>query len=78
AVTDRGIGIPEAEQQRIFEKFYRVESSLVRSTGGSGLGLALVEHIMAAHGGRVLVESRLGRGSTFTLVFPVRQNASQA
>ncbi|HNW60993.1 MAG TPA: ATP-binding protein [bacterium] len=78
AVTDRGIGIPEAEQQRIFEKFYRIESSLVRSTGGSGLGLALVQHIMAAHGGRVLVESRPGRGSTFTLVFPVRQDALQA
>jgi two-component system phosphate regulon sensor histidine kinase PhoR len=75
AVTDRGIGISEGEHRRIFEKFYRIESSLVRSTSGSGLGLALVEHIMAVHGGRVLVESRPGRGSTFTLVFPVKESA---
>ncbi len=78
AVTDRGIGIAESEQQRVFEKFYRIESSLVRTTSGSGLGLALVAHIMAAHGGRVLVESRPGRGSTFTLVFPIRESRAQS
>ena len=52
SVTDRGIGIPKAEQKRIFEKFYRVENSLVHTTKGSGLGLALVQHIMEAHGGQ--------------------------
>lgn len=70
-VEDFGIGIPEKEQQRIFEKFYRVESSLVHNTKGSGIGLALVAHILAAHGGRVEVQSRIGKGSTFSLVLPV-------
>jgi signal transduction histidine kinase len=71
SVSDRGIGIPKAEQRRIFEKFYRAESSLLHATKGSGLGLALVQHIVEAHGGRVDVESVPGQGSTFTLVLPV-------
>ena len=70
AIVDQGIGIPEREQQRIFEKFYRVASGPVHNTKGSGLGLSLVIHIMKAHGGRVEVESSPGRGSTFRLVFP--------
>jgi len=72
AVQDRGIGIPRPEQKKIFEKFYRAESSLVHTTKGSGLGLALVQHIVDAHGGRVEVVSAPGEGSTFTLVLPVR------
>ena len=76
SVTDRGIGIPKAEQKRIFEKFYRVESSLVHTTKGSGLGLALVQHIMEAHGGRVELVSAPGEGSTFTLSLPVRGEAA--
>ena len=72
SVTDRGIGVPRAEQKKIFEKFYRAESSLVHTTKGSGLGLALVQHIVDAHGGRVEVVSGPGEGSTFTLVLPVR------
>jgi signal transduction histidine kinase len=73
AVTDRGIGIAKAEQKKIFDKFYRAEDSLVHETKGSGLGLPLVRHIMEAHGGSVEVESAPGKGSTFTLVLPVRE-----
>ncbi len=73
AVADRGIGIPRGEQKKIFEKFYRVESSLIHETKGSGLGLSLVRHIMDAHGGSVEVDSTPGKGSTFTLVLPVRR-----
>jgi signal transduction histidine kinase len=71
AVSDRGIGVAKADQKRIFEKFYRAEDSLVHETKGSGLGLALVSHIMEAHGGSVELQSAPGRGSTFTLVLPV-------
>ena len=76
SVADRGIGIPKAEHKRIFEKFYRVESSLVHTTKGSGLGLALVQHIAEAHGGRVEVASAPGEGSTFTLSLPVAGGAA--
>jgi len=76
SVSDRGIGIPRSEHRRIFEKFYRVESSLVHTTKGSGLGLALVQHITEAHGGRVEVRSAPGEGSTFTLSLPVTPPAS--
>jgi signal transduction histidine kinase len=71
SVTDRGIGVAKGEQKKIFEKFYRAENSLVHETKGSGLGLALVQHIMQAHGGTVEVESAPGKGSTFTLVLPI-------
>jgi two-component system phosphate regulon sensor histidine kinase PhoR len=70
AVKDNGIGIPIDEHRRIFEKFYRIDDSLSRSVEGSGLGLSIVRHIATAHGGRVLVESEPGKGSTFTLVLP--------
>lgn len=70
AVTDRGIGIPEPDQRKIFERFHRVGSSLVHDVKGSGLGLAIVHHILEAHDGRVTVESHPGRGSTFTLHLP--------
>lgn len=75
SVVDRGIGIAKNEQKRIFEKFYRAENSLVHDTKGSGLGLALVRHIMDAHGGSVEVESAPGKGSTFTLVLPMAPRA---
>ncbi|HXK12394.1 MAG TPA: HAMP domain-containing sensor histidine kinase [Vicinamibacteria bacterium] len=75
-VKDRGIGIPKSEQKRIFEKFYRVESSLVHATKGSGLGLALVQHIAEAHGGRVEVASAPGEGSAFTLSLPAGGGAA--
>ncbi len=74
-VIDHGIGIPENEQAKIFEKFYRVGDPLVHNTKGSGLGLALVRHIAHAHGGEVTVDSAPGRGSKFTISLPVRARA---
>jgi signal transduction histidine kinase len=70
-VVDHGIGIPQHEQCKIFEKFYRVGDPLVHNTKGSGLGLSLVRHIVLAHGGQVAVDSAPGRGSTFTISLPV-------
>lgn len=70
-VVDHGIGIPTKEQPKIFEKFYRVGDPLVHNTKGSGLGLALVRHIVQAHGGEVRVESTPGRGSKFIITLPV-------
>jgi signal transduction histidine kinase len=75
AVRDRGIGIAREEQGRIFERFHRVSSSLVHDVKGSGLGLALVDQIVRAHGGRVTVESELGNGSTFTVWLPLDEAA---
>jgi signal transduction histidine kinase len=72
-VVDHGIGIPSQEQDRIFEKFYRVGDPLVHNTKGSGLGLSLVRHIVKAHGGDVSVDSTPGEGSTFTITLPVEQ-----
>jgi signal transduction histidine kinase len=78
-VVDHGIGIPQGEQQKIFDKFYRVGDPLVHNTKGSGLGLSLVRHIVRAHGGEVVVDSVPGRGSTFTINLPVlRTGAAKA
>lgn len=71
SVTDNGIGIPVDQQERIFERFYRVDPSRSRETGGTGLGLAIVKHAAQNHGGEVSVFSRTGLGSTFTLKLPV-------
>jgi two-component system sensor histidine kinase SenX3 len=71
-VTDQGIGIPPAEIDRIFERFYRVDPARHRSTGGTGLGLSIVKHVAASHGGDVKVRSVEGQGSTFTLSLPRR------
>ena len=70
AVVDSGIGIPPDEQDRIFERFYRVDQARSRDTGGTGLGLSIVKHVAADHGGEVTVWSQPGRGSTFTLRLP--------
>lgn len=70
AVTDRGIGIPEGEQDRVFERFYRADPARARRTGGSGLGLSIVKHAVQRHGGEVKLWSRPGRGSTFTIRLP--------
>jgi signal transduction histidine kinase len=70
-VSDRGIGIPEHEQSRIFDKFYRVPIPENREIAGTGLGLSLVAHIAEAHGGSVQVKSRPGEGSTFSILLPL-------
>jgi len=70
-VADQGIGIPPGEQDRIFERFYRVDKARSRDTGGTGLGLSIVRHVATNHGGEVLVSSQEGEGSTFVLRIPV-------
>ncbi|WP_282852324.1 sensor histidine kinase [Gulosibacter sediminis] len=67
SVADRGIGISEDDQKRIFERFYRVDAARSRNTGGTGLGLSIVRHIIENHGGEIRVWSKLGSGSTFTV-----------
>ncbi len=76
AVTDRGVGIPQAEIERIFERFYRVDPARARATGGTGLGLSIVKHVVATHGGDVRVWSAEGEGSTFTLSLPAYRGDS--
>ena len=70
AVTDRGIGIARADQERVFERFFRVDKARSRATGGTGLGLAIVKHVAANHNGDIRLWSRPGTGSTFTLSIP--------
>ncbi len=77
-VTDRGIGIPAREIDRIFERFYRVDPARHRSTGGTGLGLSIVKHVAASHGGEVRVWSVEGQGSTFTLTLPRKPGPTPA
>ncbi len=74
AVTDRGIGIAPADQQRVFERFFRVDKARSRATGGTGLGLAIVKHVAASHGGHIGLWSKPGTGSTFTLYIPLGQS----
>jgi two-component system phosphate regulon sensor histidine kinase PhoR len=69
-VSDNGPGIPRRDQKRIFEKFYRAQDPLSRTIEGTGLGLAMVKHIVRAHGGHVSVESDLGKGASFTIALP--------
>ena len=71
SITDQGIGIPEKDLERIFERFYRVDPARSRATGGTGLGLSIVKHVATNHGGDVLVWSVENAGSTFTLRFPI-------
>ena len=72
AVKDTGIGIKPEDQERIFEKFQQVDSSMARQHQGTGLGLALTKRLVELHGGRIRVESEVGKGSTFTFTIPVR------
>ena len=73
SVSDTGIGIPQAELGRIFERFYRVESSRAVETGGTGLGLSIAKHLAEAQGGRITVESEVARGSTFSIYLPAAE-----
>ena len=71
SIQDNGIGLSKSERKNVFRRFYQVDQKLSRSRGGCGLGLALVQHIVEAHGGRVDVNSQLGRGTTFTVSVPI-------
>jgi len=70
SVSDTGIGIPQSEQQRIFERFYRVDDARSREAGGTGLGLAIAKHLVEMHGGTIQVQSEVNRGSTFLVFLP--------
>ena len=72
SVSDTGPGIPESQHERIFEEFQQVDGSSTRAKGGTGLGLAIAKKIIELHGGRIRVESVVGKGSTFTFSLPVR------
>jgi len=76
AVTDQGVGIPESERERVFERFFRLDNARSRQTGGTGLGLAIVKHVVQNHGGDVRVWSQQGHGSTFTIRLPEAPEAA--
>lgn len=78
AVTDEGVGVSPELRERIFERFYRGDEARSRDTGGSGLGLSIVKHVAADHGGRVDLASEPGKGSTFTLVLPAGYDPTEA
>ena len=77
-VTDQGIGIPESDLDRIFERFFRVDQARARNTGGTGLGLSIVKHVVQIHGGDIRVWSQPGSGSTFTIRLPEAPHAVPA
>jgi two-component system sensor histidine kinase SenX3 len=76
SVRDSGVGIPQKDQARVFERFYRVDRARSRDTGGTGLGLSIVKHVAENHGATVDLQSRLGEGSTFTVRFPLRTESA--
>lgn len=76
AVTDQGVGIPEEELDRVFERFFRSDPARSRNTGGSGLGLSIVKHVVQNHGGDIRVWSQPGSGSTFTIRLPEASHAT--
>jgi signal transduction histidine kinase len=78
SVSDTGPGIPPDEQARIFEQFHQVDSSNTKAKGGTGLGLSIAKQIVEMHGGRIWVESMVGRGATFQMQLPIRAEARSA
>lgn len=75
SISDQGDGMTEEDQERVFERFYRVDAARSRHTGGTGLGLSIVRHVVSNHGGEVTVWSRPGQGSTFTVRLPEMEGA---
>jgi len=71
AISDTGIGIPQPEQERVFERFYKVDRARTRNRGGTGLGLAIAKHVVERHAGRIWAESEEGQGSTFSFLLPL-------
>ncbi|WP_343901086.1 sensor histidine kinase [Arthrobacter rhombi] len=78
SVTDQGPGIAPEEQERIFERFYRVDAARTRQTGGTGLGLSIVKHVISNHGGEITLWSQPGQGSTFTVRMPRHERADES
>jgi two-component system phosphate regulon sensor histidine kinase PhoR len=76
SVRDEGVGVPEGELERIFERFYKVDRARVRGKGGTGLGLAIARHIVEGHGGHIRAESEEGSGSIFSFTIPRAKEAS--
>jgi two-component system phosphate regulon sensor histidine kinase PhoR len=76
SVADTGIGIPEADRPRVFERFYRVDKARSREMGGTGLGLSIVRHIVEGHAGKVWVEGNQPSGSRFVIHLPVASEAA--
>jgi signal transduction histidine kinase len=72
-ITDTGCGIPDEAKEKIFEEFYRVDNQINEQVKGTGLGLALVKHIVEAHGGKIWVTSKFGHGSTFSFTLPQQE-----
>jgi signal transduction histidine kinase len=71
-VRDQGIGIPDEALPQLFGRFYQVSNSATRTQGGSGLGLYISKHLVEAHGGRIWVKSKVGKGSTFSFALPLK------
>ncbi len=77
SVADQGIGIPSDELEKVFDRMYRIEQRLAPQTGGIGLGLPICKGLVKAHGGRIWVESEVGKGSTFYFTLPIKTKAGR-
>jgi len=77
SVSDTGLGIPKKDLPHIFEKFYRADNASRTAIGGTGLGLAIAKYIIESHGGKIWVESKLGKGSTFTFTLPIETDKTR-
>lgn len=76
-VADNGVGIAPEDQQRVFERFYRVDKSRSKQTGGTGLGLSIVKHGAQVHHAQIAMQSALGEGTTITLTFPAQSSGKK-